>query len=143
MNHLHSKDKSMHGSSNLSQAILNIHSTNDVLCAQWEEALEQCWAEHILSHEKKEIQEFKSPGHLLKSLELMKNQYKEKPKTRLLSQIAKHLESLDNFAGMLATALALQSFGQGQIETTLLWGSLHLAIKVSPYHVSKTICFYC
>jgi hypothetical protein len=97
------------------------------LLAQWEEAQEQC---KLRDNEMQEIRNFRTPQQLLESLHDMAEQYSEHPLRRLITQITPCLEILGSFHGLLATSFAIASLQQGPFETTILWGLLHLSIKV-------------
>ncbi|KAJ4295250.1 hypothetical protein N0V90_007261 [Kalmusia sp. IMI 367209] len=122
-----------------SQIPLERQSSDIALLAQWEEARQKYWSVNFSKQEKREIEKFKTPQDLLQSLKKLEEKYIDHPATLLIQQMTPPVQSLDTFAGLLATALAIRTLGTGSFfETTLLWGSLNLAIKGAVRQVEES-----
>ncbi|KAF2469963.1 uncharacterized protein BDR25DRAFT_314735 [Lindgomyces ingoldianus] len=107
-----------------------VYRSDIALLAQWEEAREQCWPGDFRTHERDEIQKFRTPQQLLESLDRMALQYNDHTTSRLIAQIQPCLRTLKSFSGLFITSLAIRSLDSSHpFETTLLWGLLHLVIK--------------
>ncbi len=98
---------------------------------RWKEAVNRCLS-NLKPADREAILGFETPEQLLADLRRCQAEYANKRTQSFFMRVIPCVEKLETLSLLLLTAMPSNS-----IKNTLIWGLLHLAIKVnkSPHHV--------